>query len=106
MNFGSFPQSPSRVAILTSRTFTTASLTANEKLLTACIIVLTVTSSIIVNVRSFFSDFPQVVNFLFQIATSTLVSIPLPTVEKEMNVEPAQLQWIVSGYPLSSVSKA
>ena len=75
-------------------------------LLNACIIVLTVTSSMIVNVRFSFDAFLQVVNFLFQIANSTSVSIALPTIEKEMNIEPAQLQWIMSAYPLSSVSKS
>jgi len=74
-------------------------------LLNACIIVLTVTSSMIVNVRFSFDDSLQVVNFLFQIANSTSVSIALPTIEKEMNLEPAQLQWVMSAYPLSSVSK-
>ena len=74
-------------------------------LLNACIIVLTVTSSMIVNVRFFFDDILHVVNFLFQIANSTSVSIALPTIQKEMDLEPTQLQWIMSAYPLSSVSK-
>lgn len=34
------------------------------------------------------------------------MSIALPTVEKEWALEPAQLQWIMSAYPLSSVSLA
>ena len=75
-------------------------------LLNACIIVLTVTSSMIVNVRYFSDDYPQVVNFFLQIANITAVSIALPTIEKEMNLEPAQLQWIMSAYSLSSVSKS
>ena len=74
-------------------------------LLNACIIVLTVTSSMIVNVRFFFDDILHVVNFLFQIVNSTSVSIALPTIQKEMDLEPTQLQWIMSAYPLSSVSK-
>ena len=50
--------------------------------------------------------FPQEVDSLsFQIANSTAVSIALPTIQKEMNLEPEQLQWIMSAYPLSSVSK-
>jgi hypothetical protein len=79
--------------------------TRTRTLLNACIIVLTVTSSMIVNVCFFFDDYPQVVNFLVQIANITAVSIALPTIEKEMNLEPAQLQWIMSAYSLSSVSK-
>jgi hypothetical protein len=77
-------------------------------LLNSCIIVLTVASSMLVNVRiSFFDDVPQEVDTLsFQIANSTAVSIALPTIQKEMNLEPAQLQWIMSAYSLSSVSKA
>jgi hypothetical protein len=34
------------------------------------------------------------------------MSIALPTVEKEWRLEPAQLQWVMSAYPLSSVSLA
>jgi len=30
--------------------------------------------------------------------------IALPTVQKEMKLEPAQVQWVVAAYPLSSVS--
>ncbi|CAA7265687.1 unnamed protein product [Cyclocybe aegerita] len=51
----------------------------------SCIIVLTVTSGMIVN-----------------IANATAVSIALPTIQKEMNLQEAQLQWVVSAYPLSS----
>ncbi|KIM37309.1 hypothetical protein M413DRAFT_448602 [Hebeloma cylindrosporum] len=54
-------------------------------LLTSCIIVLTVASSMLIN-----------------IANSTAVSIALPTIQKEMKLEPAQLPWIMSAYPLSS----
>ena len=40
----------------------------------------------------------------FQIANFTAVSISLPTLQKEMKLEPAQLQWMLAAYPLSSVS--
>ena len=77
-------------------------------LLNSCIIVLIVTSSMLVNVRFFFRWFSSRgwLSLSFQIANSTAVSISLPTIQKEMNLEPEQMQWIMSAYPLSSVSKA
>ncbi|KAF8181299.1 major facilitator superfamily domain-containing protein [Pholiota molesta] len=53
--------------------------------LNSCVIVLTVTSSMVINT-----------------ANATSMSIALPTVEKEWRLEPAQLQWVMSAYPLSS----
>ncbi|KAF8149117.1 major facilitator superfamily domain-containing protein [Crassisporium funariophilum] len=53
--------------------------------LKSCIIVLTVTFGMIIN-----------------IANSTAISIALPTIQREMHLQEAQLQWIVSAYPLSS----
>jgi hypothetical protein len=32
------------------------------------------------------------------------MSLALPTLQKEMKLKPAQVQWVVSVYPLSSVS--
>jgi len=52
---------------------------------------------------SFLQYFCQKFDFSLQIANATAVSIALPTIQKEMNLEPAQLQWIMSAYPLSSV---
>lgn len=78
-------------------------------LLNSCIVVLTVASSMFINVRSciFFDHLlSKRLTVSFQIANSTAVSIALPTIQKEMNLEPAQLQWIMAAYPLSSVSKA
>jgi hypothetical protein len=76
-----------------------------RSLLNSCIIVLTVTSSMVVNVRGFLSYFsPRWLTCAFQLANTTAMSIALPTIQKEMNLEPAQLQWIMSAYPLSSVS--
>ena len=42
--------------------------------------------------------------FYFQEANSSVMSIALPTLQKEMKLEPAQVQWMMSVYPLSSVS--
>ncbi|KAF9478870.1 MFS general substrate transporter [Pholiota conissans] len=53
--------------------------------LNSCVIVLTVTSSMVINT-----------------ANSTAMGIALPTVEREWALEPPQLQWIMSAYPLSS----
>ncbi|PPQ92095.1 hypothetical protein CVT25_008261 [Psilocybe cyanescens] len=53
--------------------------------LKSCIIVLTATTSMIINT-----------------ANTTSVAIALPTIEKELKLEPADLQWIISAYPLSS----
>jgi len=56
-------------------------------------------------VTRFFFDFFWVSDFsLFQLANATAFSIALPTIQKEMHLKEAQLQWIVSVYPLSSVS--
>jgi len=41
---------------------------------------------------------------LLQVANSTSVSISLPTIGRELNVPQANLFWLVSAYPLSSVS--
>ncbi|KDR72245.1 hypothetical protein GALMADRAFT_74165 [Galerina marginata CBS 339.88] len=60
-------------------------LSASRSLLKSCIIVLTVTSLMIINV-----------------ANSTSVSISLPTIQRELQLQPAQLQWVLSAYPLSS----
>ena len=95
-------------AISITRTITTANLTTNETTLqfmhyrAHCDLVDACQRAV------FFSDdFPQEVDSLsFQIANSTAVSISLPTIQKEMNLEPEQMQWIMSAYPLSSVSKA
>ncbi|KIM37306.1 hypothetical protein M413DRAFT_423520 [Hebeloma cylindrosporum] len=54
-------------------------------LLNSCIIVLTVTAALCVNM-----------------ANSTAMSISIPTLQKEMKLEPAQLQWMMAAYPLSS----
>ncbi|KIM37307.1 hypothetical protein M413DRAFT_13459 [Hebeloma cylindrosporum] len=56
-----------------------------RSLLKSCIVVLTVTVAMGVNV-----------------ANSTAMSISLPTLQKEMKLEPAQLQWMMAAYPLSS----
>ena len=49
------------------------------------------------------NDFPErEVDFLFQEANSSVMSIAL---QNEMKLEPAQVQWVVSVYPLSSVSE-
>ncbi|PPQ78955.1 hypothetical protein CVT25_002284 [Psilocybe cyanescens] len=53
--------------------------------LKSCILVLTVTASMVINTGN-----------------TTSVSIALPTIEKELKLEPADLQWIMSAYPLSS----
>lgn len=34
------------------------------------------------------------------------MAIAVPTLEKEWQLDPTQLQWIISAYPLSSVSSA
>ena len=41
---------------------------------------------------------------LSQVANSTSVSISLPTIGRELNVPQANLFWLLSAYPLSSVS--
>ena len=46
----------------------------------------------------------QEVDFPFQVANSTAISIALPTLQKEMKMEPDQAQWVMSAYALSSVS--
>jgi hypothetical protein len=40
-----------------------------------------------------------------QAANSTAFAMALPTIGKEMQVEEARLQWIISAFPLSSVSR-
>ena len=77
---------------------------AMRPLLNSCIIVLTVTASMIVNVRFFSVFLPKSLTSPFQVANSTSMYIALPTVQKEMNLEPPQLQWVVAAYPFSSVS--
>jgi hypothetical protein len=47
----------------------------------------------------------QEVDFLFQEANSSVMSIVLSTLQNEMKLEPAQVQWVVSVYSLSSVSE-
>ncbi|PPR06397.1 hypothetical protein CVT26_004843 [Gymnopilus dilepis] len=37
-----------------------------------------------------------------QTANATSISISLPTIQRELDLTPAQIQWIVSAYPLSS----
>ncbi|KJA16450.1 hypothetical protein HYPSUDRAFT_147747 [Hypholoma sublateritium FD-334 SS-4] len=59
--------------------------TPARSFLNACVIVLTVTSSMIINS-----------------ANSTSMAIAIPTLEKEWQLDPTQLQWIISAYPLSS----
>lgn len=39
-----------------------------------------------------------------QAANATVFTIALPTIQKEMQVREAQLQWVVSAFPLSNVS--
>jgi hypothetical protein len=46
----------------------------------------------------------KLLTFSFQVANFSAVSISLPTLQKEMKLEPAQLQWVMAAYPLSSVS--
>ncbi|KJA16451.1 hypothetical protein HYPSUDRAFT_207046 [Hypholoma sublateritium FD-334 SS-4] len=53
--------------------------------LNQCLIVLIATCSMIINT-----------------ANTTTISIALPTIEKEWNLEPARLQWAVSAYSLSA----
>ena len=43
--------------------------------------------------------------FPFQVANTASMYIALPTIQKEMNLEPVQAQWVVCAYPLSSVSE-
>ncbi|KAF8887856.1 major facilitator superfamily domain-containing protein [Gymnopilus junonius] len=59
--------------------------TSERGVLNSCIIVMTVTSLMIINT-----------------ANSTSISIALPTIQRELHLQPAQIQWIVSAYPLSS----
>jgi len=103
LNTGSFPQS--RVVTPTTKAIIAASLTVHENV-TQCMHHRAYGDLVDdCQCEVFFRWFCQVVNFLFQTANSTSVSIALPTIEREMNLEPAQLQWIMSAYPLSSVSK-
>ncbi|PPQ72095.1 hypothetical protein CVT26_006873 [Gymnopilus dilepis] len=39
---------------------------------------------------------------VINVANSTSVSVALPTIQKELQLQPAQLQWVVSAYSLSS----
>ena len=47
----------------------------------------------------------QEVDFPFEVANSTAMSIALPILQKEMKLEPARVQWVISAYSLTSVSK-
>lgn len=74
--------------------------------LTSIVLVAVVTFSMLINVRALLW---QIFDLLFlnplQVSNNTAVSISLPTIGREFNADPSLLQWIVSVYPLSSVSK-
>ena len=82
-----------------------------RSLFNSALLVLAVTLAMVVNVRVVFffrySFFVVVdVNCLIytQSANSTAFSMALPTIQKELHVDEARLQWIVCAFPLSSVS--
>ena len=70
-------------------------------------IVLTLTVFMVINVCFLFpySPYSRSLNLLhsIEVANSTSVSVALPTIQKELQLQPAQLQWVVSAYSLSSV---
>ena len=70
------------------------------------LLVLTITLVMIVNVRSIHSYFLFIPfnTYLVQVANTTSFPVALPTIQREMHLKEEQLQWIVSAYPLSSVS--
>ena len=72
-------------------------------LVRALVIVFTVTFGMMINVCVSCTCFAERPTDVMQLANATAMSISLPTLQKELELEPADLQWVISAYSLSSV---
>jgi len=78
-------------------------------LIRSILLVFSVTLATVVNVRLLISNISDIVvtrMYSLQDANASAFAMALPTIQKEMQLQQTapQLQWIVSGYPLSCVS--
>lgn len=67
-------------------------------------LIATCTMAMLVNVSMPYFIHFSIAHLFFQSSNNTSIAIALPTIGRDLNIQEAQLQWLISAYSLSSVS--